>query len=175
MNDDRFVRYRSRRDRHDAEDAPGFAKGKAGQSGSFTEPDAAVDRLAYDVIGAAIEVHKALDPGFHESTYEEALVIEFADRGIPFARQFRVDVTYRGFTVGESRLDLVVGGELVVERNAVEQLSSIHVSQVLSYVKAMDLQLGLRHSERGPPGPTARAARASGSCPSGSAAARRGT
>ena len=95
------------------------------------------------MIGAAIAVHKALGPGYHEATYEAALVVELRHREIPFEQQVPLEVVYRGETVGEHRLDLLVGGDLVVELKAVEQLGSVHVSQVLAYLKAGSFQLGL--------------------------------
>ncbi len=68
-----------------------------------------VNRLANAVIGAAIEVHRVLGPGFLESVYEEALCVELALREIVFARQVTVAVTYKDHAVGENRLDLLVG------------------------------------------------------------------
>ena len=95
------------------------------------------------MIGAAIEVHRVLGPGFLESVYEEALCIEFTLRGIPFARQVAVGVEYKGRTVGGERLDLLVANSIVVELKAVENLAPIHLAQVLSYLKATNLRLGL--------------------------------
>ena len=95
------------------------------------------------MVDSALEVHKALGPGFAESVYEEALAVELARRGTPYERQAPVRVTYKGFAVGEGRIDLLVGGELVVELKAVEALASIHVSQVISYLKALNRPLGL--------------------------------
>jgi len=99
--------------------------------------------LARQVIGAAIEVHRALGPGFLESVYEEALCVELGLRRIPFARQVAVGVAYKGTAVGESRLDLLVGGRLIVELKAAESLLPIHSAQVLSYLRATGNQLAL--------------------------------
>ena len=107
------------------------------------EPNQRVDRLAREVIGAAIEVHRHLGPGFLESVYEEALVIELTLRGIPFERQRPVPVSYKERNVGEGRVDLLVAQELLVELKAVEALAPIHKAQVISYLKAMGLHLGL--------------------------------
>lgn len=107
------------------------------------EPDAHLDKLAHRVIGAALEVHRALGPGYLESVYEEALAHEFQLQGIPFERQSRISLDYKGHPVGESRLDFLVGGCLVVEIKAVDQLAPIHTAQVLSYLKATRLTLGL--------------------------------
>lgn len=108
-----------------------------------SEPDADSDRLAHCVIGAALEVHRTLGPGFLEAIYEESLCVELSLRRIPFARQVRISVDYKGNPVGQARMDLVVDGQLVVELKATECIAPIHVAQVLSYLKAARLRLGL--------------------------------
>lgn len=107
------------------------------------EPDPHVDQLARTVIGAAIEVHRHLGPGFIEGVYEEALAVEFGLRGIPFERQKILGVSYKGRSVGEGRVDFLVGGCLIVETKAVDALAPIHQAQVISYLKATGFQLGL--------------------------------
>ncbi len=107
------------------------------------EPAKVTDDLASAVIGAAIEVHRHLGPGYLESVYEEALAVELTLRGIPYIRQHPVAVAYKGFPVGEGRIDLLVGNSLIVELKAVESIMPIHLSQVISYLKAASLQLGL--------------------------------
>jgi GxxExxY protein len=107
------------------------------------EPQASVDQLAHAVIGAAIEVHRLLGPGYLESVYEEALGIELGERAIPFERQVPFAVTYKGRPVGLGRLDLLVADVLVVELKAVEALLPVHRAQVLSYLRATNLPLGL--------------------------------
>jgi GxxExxY protein len=95
------------------------------------------------VIGAAIEVHRKLGPGYLESVYEDALAIELYLRHIPFVRQAPVAVNYKGHLIGQGRIDIVVADLLVVELKAVEKLSEVHVAQVISYLKATGLHLGL--------------------------------
>jgi len=109
----------------------------------LTEPSPEADRLAHEVIGAAIEVHRVLGPGLLESVYEEALCVELTQRGIPFVRQPAVDLTYKGVAVGKGRLDLLVGGILVVELKAVDALTDVHKAQVLSYLKTTGRKLAL--------------------------------
>lgn len=111
--------------------------------GELDEPSRAIDRLAYITIGAAIEVHRVLGPGFFESTYEEALCDELALRKIPFARQVATPVYYKSRCIGEVRLDLIVARNLVLELKATDGLSPVHWAQVLSYLRATDLRLGL--------------------------------
>jgi GxxExxY protein len=107
------------------------------------EPDERLDGLARAVVDSALEVHRVLGPGFAESVYEEALAVELGRRNIPFKRQIALTVKYKGFRVGEGRVDLLVGGELVVELKSVEQLAAVHVAQLISYLKAFDRPLGL--------------------------------
>lgn len=107
------------------------------------EKDFEFDPLTHSVIGAAIEVHRVLGPGFLESVYEEALAIELGDRSIPFVRQHVIGLTYKGRPVGEGRLDLFVDQSLVVELKAVEALLPVHSAQILSYLKAVQCKTGL--------------------------------
>ena len=82
------------------------------------------------VIGAAIEVHRALGPGFLESVYEAALAVELEFRCVPFARQVPVTVRYRGVDVGLHRLDLFVADSIVVELKAVREFTPEHFAVV---------------------------------------------
>ena len=107
------------------------------------EPDGLVDAFARAVIGAAIEVHRHLGPGYLESVYEEALAIEFALRDIPFERQKPVPVNYKSHTVGQARVDFLVGDSVVLELKALEILLPIHTAQVISYLKATRCAVGL--------------------------------
>ncbi|MEX0784712.1 MAG: GxxExxY protein [Dehalococcoidia bacterium] len=107
------------------------------------EPSRSADELAHAVIGAAIEVHRNLGPGFLESLYEQALAIELELRGVPFARQLPVAAIYKQRPIGDARLDLMVGGELVVELKAVDALIPIHEAQLMSYLRLTNKQLGL--------------------------------
>ncbi len=102
-----------------------------------------VERLAYAVIGAAIEVHRVLGPGFLESVYHQALKLEFQMRAIPHKSKHPVAINYKGHQVGEGELDFLVGDVLVVELKAVEKLSPINEAQVISYLKTTKHPLGL--------------------------------
>jgi GxxExxY protein len=107
------------------------------------EPDADLDRYAHRVVGAALEVHRTLGPGYLESIYEQALCAELLQRAIPFRRQVPVAVHYKGTVVGRNQLDLLVCDRLIVELKAVEALAPIHTAQMRSYLKATGLMLGL--------------------------------
>jgi len=109
----------------------------------WQEPNEEIEELAHATIGAAIEVHRHLGPGFLESVYEAALAVELQGRGIEYQRQVEVAVEYKGVHVGEGRLDLLVGGVLVVELKAVETLLPVHKAQLLSYLKTLKRPLGL--------------------------------
>jgi GxxExxY protein len=95
------------------------------------EPDLDLDQLAHDAIGAAIEVHRVLGPGFLESVYEEALAIEFGVRDVAYQRQVPLAIDYRGQPIAQQKLDFVVGGRLIIELKAVETLAPIHVAQLM--------------------------------------------
>jgi GxxExxY protein len=107
------------------------------------EPSLRADELARQVIGAAIEVHRHLGPGFLESVYEEALAVELRLCEVSFLQQYPVAVLYKGCRVFDARPDFFVDDEVVVEVEAVERLAPVHTAQVISYLKALDLRLGL--------------------------------
>ncbi len=95
------------------------------------------------VIGAAIEVHSILGAGFQEITYERALGIELRRRGIAFRRQVQVELTYKGESLGDGAVDMLVEEELVVELKAITSLTESHTRQVLTYLHATGLHLGI--------------------------------
>lgn len=95
------------------------------------------------VIGACIEVHRHLGPGFLESVYHRAVCIELGIRGVPYDEQKVIDVVYKGHRLQGQRLDLIVDSRVVLEVKAVSQLEEIHGSQVVSYLKATGLRAGL--------------------------------
>jgi GxxExxY protein len=102
------------------------------------------DKLTYEIIGAAIEVHKAIGPGLLESAYEECLCKELSQRQIPFERQKPLPVEYKGTKLECGyRLDLLVAGKVVVEVKAVDALLPIHEAQLLTYLKLGGWEIGL--------------------------------
>jgi GxxExxY protein len=96
-----------------------------------------------EVIGAAIDVHRALGPGFLESVYEAALCMELYERAIPFARQREVAIRYKSREVGMGRVDIIVDESLIIELKAVDALAPIHTAQLLSYLRITGYPLGL--------------------------------
>ena len=97
-----------------------------------------------EIIGAAIEVHHNLGPGLLESAYEECLCRELAISEIAFERQKPLAVSYKGVKLDCGyRLDIVVGGLIILELKAVDQIEPIHEAQLLTYLKLSNLKLGI--------------------------------
>ena len=95
------------------------------------------------IIAAAIEVHTHLGAAFTEPIYQVALAHEMSLQQIPYHKEKPISVTYKGQVVGQYRLDFLVCDEVVLELKAVEALSDVHVSQMLSYLAATDKKVGL--------------------------------
>lgn len=99
--------------------------------------------LTHEIVGAAIEVHRHLGPGQLESLYQRALEHELGLRRIPFRARWPVAMTYKGVGIGDLVVDLVIDGRVIVELKSVAGFQPVHIAQVLSYLRAMDLRLGL--------------------------------
>ena len=99
--------------------------------------------LSYKIMSAAFEVHNTLGFGFLEKVYEKALLKELALRGLKVEAQKQIQIFYKEEDVGIYFADLVVNGEILIELKAVETLSNFHKAQVLNYLKATGLKLGL--------------------------------
>ncbi len=101
------------------------------------------DPLTEKIIGCAIEVHRTLGPGLLEVTYESAMAVELRLAGLIFERQLVVPITYKGQSVGDYRLDLVVEKSVIVEIKSVDRLDSIFEAQLLAYLKITGIRCGL--------------------------------
>ena len=101
------------------------------------------EELTEKIIGCAIEVHKKLGPGFMESIYENAFILELQKKQMKFERQKEVNIEYDGIEVGRHRLDLVIEDTIVVELKAVKHIEDIHFAIVKSYLKALGKEHGL--------------------------------
>ena len=99
--------------------------------------------LTGDIIGAAMEVHSYLGPGFLESVYEESLAYEFELRKIRFERQKTFNVFYKGRTVKTFVADFVADNAVIVEVKAIREITEIEKLQVINYLKASGLEVGL--------------------------------
>jgi GxxExxY protein len=102
------------------------------------------DPQTYAIIGAAMEVHRELGCGFREPVYREPFAIELQARGIPFEREVKLPITYKGQRMPlEYQADFICCGEVLVELKALTQLGALEDSQVINYLRAADLQRGL--------------------------------
>jgi GxxExxY protein len=101
------------------------------------------ENLSARVIGAALAVHKELGPGFLESTYDAAMRVSLAHRALPFDSQRPFDISFESVVVGRACIDLIVGGEIVIELKAVDRLRDIHFAQLKSHLRATKLRVGL--------------------------------
>lgn len=105
-------------------------------------PDA-LEEVVYRVIGCALSVHKEIGPGYVEPVYHKAMVVELAHQGLAVQTEHRVEIKYRGQVVHVHRIDLLVEGQVIVELKAVARLEPVHQSQVVSYLAATGLRVGL--------------------------------
>ena len=108
-----------------------------------TKVDESTEDLVHRVIGCCITVHRELGPGLVEPIYHRAVELELGAAGIPFEREKRFKVMYRGKCLYIHRLDLVVDGRLMIELKAVDRLHPVHVAQALSCLRISKLPLCL--------------------------------
>jgi GxxExxY protein len=101
------------------------------------------DKLSNRIINSAIKVHKKLGPGFLESIYQKALIIQLQKDGLSVEVEKEIRIYYEAEEVGIHRLDIVVENEIIVELKSVKEFNDNHIAQVLSYLKATGLNLGL--------------------------------
>ena len=101
------------------------------------------DELTYRIIGLAMAIHKELGPGFPEEVYQRAMVIAMTDDGVPFEREFPIELQFREQPVGKFELDFVADRKVVLEFKAVSALASAHEQQIIAYLAASGLDLGL--------------------------------
>ena len=99
--------------------------------------------LTFQVLSAAFEVHNALGRGFLENVYQMALLHELQSRGISAEAEKKISVSYKDIVVGNYSADIIVNNELIVELKAVEGLGRSHEAQILNYLKATGIKVGL--------------------------------
>ena len=97
------------------------------------------------IIGASFEVHKFMGNGFQELIYQRALAWEFSQAGLSFAREIEQQIFYKELAepIGTRRADFVVEGKVLVEIKAIIELEDVHLAQVLNYLKAYKLEVGV--------------------------------
>lgn len=99
--------------------------------------------ITHRIIGAAIEVHRGLEPGLPEAVYERALLSEFRRCGLRASEQVRFEVKYKGEGVGALTIDLLVEDLVVVELKSVETVNEVHLAQLMGYLHISHKPLGL--------------------------------
>jgi GxxExxY protein len=102
-----------------------------------------LEKLTREIIGAAMEVHRTLGPGFLESIYRNALYHELHSKRLSVESEREIRVTYKNHAVGHHRLDLVVENRVIVELKAASSIADAHLAQALSYMKATNIEVSL--------------------------------
>jgi GxxExxY protein len=98
----------------------------------------------YDIVGAAMEVHKVLGNGFLEAVYHEALAVEFVERGIPFEMEKNIQIHYKGVLLKKYyQADFICYDKIILELKALSLLTGEHEAQLLNYLKATGFKTGL--------------------------------
>lgn len=99
--------------------------------------------LTERIIKIAINVHKSLGPGFVEKIYQRALYLEFKNNRLKFNREKKIDVIYKKVNLGYEQIDFDIEEKVLIEVKAVSEINAIHISQLLSYLKAAKRNIGL--------------------------------
>ena len=105
--------------------------------------DAEGEAIVTEAIDCGMVVHRVLGPGYKERIYDDAMCLELDSRGLKFERQKPIEVRYKSWSSPGQKIDLIVGGVVLVEIKAVSQLKELHRAQVLSYLKTTGLRVGL--------------------------------
>jgi GxxExxY protein len=99
--------------------------------------------LTGKIIGCAFEVHKVLGNGFQEVIYQRALSKEFDIQGLPYQREKEIPIYYKGIDIGTRRVDFFVYDKIMVEIKAINELENVHQAQVINYLEAYQIEIGL--------------------------------
>ena len=102
-----------------------------------------VNDITYKINGAIFEVNKILGPGFMEKVYERALLIELRKRGLTAESQVPIKVEYKNECVGEYIADILVDDKVIIEIKTVDDLTNVHKAQLLNYLKATGIKIGI--------------------------------
>ena len=102
-----------------------------------------LETLVRNTIGACLEVHRTLGPGLLEGVYPRAIACELEARHIPFELERAIPIRYRNRILCHHRLDLLVDQQLILEIKSVDRLASIHVAQIISYLRVTGVRVGL--------------------------------
>ena len=107
-----------------------------------TDKEPLLKAESQQIVGSAMEVLNAIGHGFHEKPYENALVVEFQLRGIPFTQQRQFEITYKSRKVGEYIPDLIAYDSIVIDTKVIERITDREIGQMINYLKITSLQLG---------------------------------
>jgi GxxExxY protein len=102
-----------------------------------------INEITFEIRGAIFDVNRILGPGYLEKVYENALTLELRSRGLKAKSQTPINVSYKGNIVGEYFADILVEDKVIIELKAVEYLDKIHEAQLLNYLKATGINVGL--------------------------------
>jgi len=108
-----------------------------------TNKEFPLKNLTKKIISCAIEVHSSLGPGLFENLYEEAMAYELTSQGIVYQRQKILKMQYKGNFIGDYKLDFLIENKVIVELKCVESIKNIHIAQILTYMTAEKIQIGL--------------------------------
>ena len=109
-----------------------------------------LEELSRRIIGAAMEVHRCLGPGYVESIYRNALLVELRLKGLSLKSEVQVPIKYKNHAVGRHQMDLIVEDRVIVELKATDGIAGVHLAQALSYMKATGLEVSLVVNFGGP-------------------------
>lgn len=102
------------------------------------------EELTYKIIGIGMKIHKELGPGFLEAVYEEAMVMELKEEKIPFEEQVELNIYYRGEKLKKKyKADFIIDGKVLVEMKGISNLTEVDEAQMINYLKATELRIGL--------------------------------
>lgn len=99
--------------------------------------------LTGQIIGLAIKVHKALGSAYEEKIYQRALYLELQRSGLKFEREKEISINYGQIRIGKKKLDFIIDNKIIVELKKVDKIDNVHVAQVVSYLKTLNLEIGL--------------------------------
>ncbi len=99
--------------------------------------------LSYKIVGIAMEVHRELGSGFLEKVYENAMMVLFEQQGITALQQAPIEVTFHDKIIGDYYADILVEGKIILELKTVSQIADIHKAQIINYLKATGIRLGM--------------------------------
>lgn len=105
--------------------------------------DSITEDLANKIIGVSIKIHKEVGAGFVEKIYQRILYLELQKLGVNFKREVKIPIKWNKIIAGYQVVDFIVGDELLIEIKAVSKIETVNIAQMVSYLKAANLRLGL--------------------------------